>query len=291
MSIARLPRFLDRINVIVGVKWLHPAASWRSLLPKTQSRTCLIASRFWKVSTLYEPVGQDAGEARRFLDDLASAWNAFHGIETMEALAKLRFDDERTGHLSDLPDITEELLGMLTAFVEIPHAGSVHAVTTVWRQQGPPYDLELSYEGLDGPLVLRFNDDTHLAGNVIPKKTVQSRWDAGVSTWLVQQQLEAIVSLAKLAEVANALPLADQQIADAILVLLARLSGAPEPPRSVVREALRWLGQKVDVFADEAAKTGGKAAGALATGTAGYVAMKYVPGLREAIRDALRIAG
>jgi hypothetical protein len=51
------------------------------------------------------------------------------------------------------------------------------------------------------------------------------------------------------------------------------------------------LGQKVDVFADEAAKTGGKAAGALATGTAGYVAMKYVPGLREAIRDALRIAG
>lgn len=81
----------------------------------------------------------------------------------------------------------------------------------------------------------------------------------------------------------------DQLVADAIFALMGRLSATPNPPRGVVREALRWLGQKVDVFVEEAAKTGGKAAGAFVSGAAGYLVLRYVPQLRDAIHDVLRL--
>ncbi len=157
-----------------------------------------------------------------------------------------------------------------------------------------PFDLSIWWEGVDGPLVVRFDDGTHLSAQIEPKRPgapAPPRWEASVSAGIAQGQIETIVSLAQLAGLPAALSQGDRQVAEAILALLSSLTTTPEPPRSVVREVATWLGHKVDVFIEEAVKTGGKAAGLVGVGGAAIALQKHAPTLAEHIRqliDSLR---
>jgi hypothetical protein len=246
------------------------------------------------VGDLTEPAGQEVGEAHRFLSDLRGAWDFFGTYEAWVPLAKFAFDDGRNGAVNDLSDLVDALYNCLTAFVELPHVGTVHTVASVYGKEENPSDFELAYEGTDGPLVLRFRDGSLLTGIVEPaEKSMprRDRWTAGTASWLVQQQLETIASLAQQANIVEALGADAGPIAETIINLLGSLAKTQDPPRRLVREALGWLGGKVDAFADEFARTAGKAAGVATAGTGVYLVGRYLPGLAHAIHDLREVVG
>jgi hypothetical protein len=264
--------------------------AWIGQLPYAHSD--LVADRL--VGDLTEPAGQQVGEAHRFLNDLKGTWDFFGTYEAWVPLAKFAFDDGHTGAVDDLPDVVGALYNCLTTFVDVPHVGTVHAVASVYGKEEEPSDFELAYEGIAGPLVLRFRDGTLLTATVEPAEesmTPRDRWTAGTASWLVQQKLEAVASLAERANIVEALGASSGPIAEAIINLLGGLAKTEDPPRRLVGEALRWLGGKVDAFADEFARTAGKAAGVAAAGTGAYLVGRYVPGLAHAIREMRELVG
>ncbi len=219
-------------------------------------------------------------------------WDFFASCESSAPILELEFDDGRRGAIGDLPDVPEGLLNCLASYFELPHTGSLHARATPYNME-QPFDLTISWEGLDGPLVVRFDDGTHLSAHIESKKgeaPAPTRWEASVGAGIAQRQIEAIVALAQLAEFPAALGQGDRRVADSILALLSSLATTPEPPRSVVREAATWLGHKVDIFIEEAVKTGGKAAGVVGIGGVAYAFKKHAPGLAEHIRQLIDLA-
>lgn len=243
---------------------------------------------------LTEPAGQEAGEAHRFLSDLKGAWDFFGTYEAWVPLAKFAFDDGRYSAVNDLPDVVDALYNCLTTLVEIPHVGTVHTVASVYGKDEDPSDFELAYEGTDGPLVLRFRDGSLLTGIVEPADesiSRRDRWTAGTASWLVQQQLETVASLAQQANIVDALGADAGAIAEGIINLLGSLAKTQDPPRRLVREALSWLGGKVDAFADEFARTAGKAVAVAGAGTGVYLVSRHLPGLAHAIHDLREVVG
>ena len=73
--------------------------------------------------------------------------------------------------------------------------------------------------------------------------------------------------------------------------MLAEVSKADQPPSGVVKAAVRWLGDKLDIFATEAAKWGGR--GTAAVGTAGLALLvdRHLPGLRKTVHEIVSISG
>lgn len=241
---------------------------------------------------LEAPPNQEGGEATRFLEELSVVWDFFASHETSAPVLELEFDDGRRGAIGDLPDVAEGLLNCLASYFEFPHTGSLHARATPYSME-QPFDLSISCEGVDGPLVVKFDDGTHLSARIEPKEPAAPavpRWEASVRAGIAQRQMETIVSLAELAELPAALGQGDREVAEAILALLSSLTTTPEPPRSVVREAASWLGHKVDVFIEEAVKTGGWAAGLVGVGGAAIGLQKHAPGLAEHIRRLIELA-
>ena len=239
--------------------------------------------------------GQNGGEAARFLSELSAGWDFLHAYETMEPLLELTFDDGRNGAASDLEDVPIALYNCLAHYVEMPHVGWLHAQARVIRQQHADFDLQLAYEGSDGPLLVRFNDDSmlmaHLQFGEAPAQPPLTRWKAGVRAGLVQRDLEAIVGLAQLAELVEQMESDERAVAETLLTALARLVQTEEPPHGVVREVLGWLGRKVDVFVDEAVKTAGKATGLVGVGVAGYQLNRHMPELAKRIKEFIEMAG
>lgn len=243
---------------------------------------------------LTEPAGQEASEAHRFLSDLRVTWDFFGTYEAWVPLVKFAFDDGRTSAVNDLPDVVVSLYNCLTAFLEIPHIGTVHTVASVYGKEESPSEFEIAYEGVDGPLVLRFRDGSLLTGIVEPAPEPmlpRDRWTAGTASWLAQQQMETIASLAQQANIVEALDADAKPIAEAIINLLGSLAKTQHPPRGLVHEALGWLGGKVDAFADEFARTFGKVAGVATAGTGAYLVGHYLPGLAHAIHELRDLAG
>ena len=244
------------------------------------------------MSDLAAPPGQDGGEAARFLSEIRTVWDFFASYETSEPLVVLEFDDGRRGAIGDLPDAAEDLLQCLASYYDLPHPGLLHAKATPYKMEATAFDLHLSYEGVDGPLVVRFGDGTLLTAQVEPRKPSAplTRWSAGVASGIAQQRIEAVVSLAQIAELSTLLEEGDRQVAEAVLALLSSLATTPEPPKRVVYEAARWLGRKVDLFIDEAVKTAGKTAGVVAIGGAAYAMKEHAPHLAERIRELVELA-
>lgn len=145
-------------------------------------------------------------------------------------------------------------------------------------------------EEAEAVLLLEFDDGSALTAD-LDLGPEPGTWVSGVSRGQIQLQIEEIVSLALAANLPAALPGSDRRIAQAILDLLGEFAAAPAPPRSDTREAATWLWRKVDLLLDEAAKTGGKAAGALAVGSVGYSLQRHAPALSEKLRELLDIAG
>lgn len=244
------------------------------------------------MSQLEPPPGQEGGEAARFLTDIRTVWDFFASYDTSAPLVVLDFDDGRRGAIGDLPDAAHDLLNCLAAFYELPHSGSLHARATPFHMEQAPFDLSISFEGIDGPLVVTFDDGTFLTAQIEARTPVDTltRWDAGLTSGIAQQQIEAVVSLARLAEMPAALGDGDRQVAEAILTLLGSFATAPEPPKRVVREAAGWLGHKLDVFIEEAVRTAGKAVGVAGVGGAAYLLRKHAPGLAGQIRELVELA-
>ncbi len=117
-----------------------------------------------------------------------------------------------------------------------------------------------------------------------------SRWAAGVASGIAQQQIEAVVSLARRAELPDALAGVDRPVAEALLSMLGNLAATEEPPKTVVRAAAGWLAHKLDVFVEEAVKTAGKTAGVVGVGGAALLVQKHAPGLADQLRELVDLA-
>lgn len=99
-----------------------------------------------------------------------------------------------------------------------------------------------------------------------------------------------MVTLAILTALTAALDGRDSDLAEAVIALLSRLATNPEPPKGLVREAVRWLGRKVDIFLEEAAKTSGKIVGGALVGVAAFQLSKYPPELSEQVARLIDLA-
>lgn len=140
--------------------------------------------------------------------------------------------------------------------------------------------MGLAFEGIDGPLIVRFADESLLTYQVALPKPVPESMRNGDNKE-IQSRVEAVVGLIGLTNIHHLFERDDRRTADALTALLAELATVESPPRSIVREAVRWFAGKLDKFSDAAAESAGKAAGMAAVGTVGLVAWKYLPGLRE----------
>ena len=103
----------------------------------------------------------------------------------------------------------------------------------------------------------------------------------------LRMDVETFVSLWR--AIADDLPLhvADRRTSEALVAMASEVTQTDAPPRRVLREAFRWFAYKADMFAEEAAKAGGKAFGVAVGGTGGVVVTGQLPRLTEAIARVL----
>lgn len=121
------------------------------------------------VFDLRGPNGTPTGDAARFIAALNTARHISSGIDTNASIVRLTFDDGQAGAASDFEDVPIGLYNCLTYYFEIPHTGWLHAVALVYATE-PPFELEVAYEGMDGPLMVRF-----LMGPSSRQRSVQCR--------------------------------------------------------------------------------------------------------------------
>ncbi|MGO9660606.1 MAG: hypothetical protein ACLQVK_01050 [Acidimicrobiales bacterium] len=103
----------------------------------------------------------------------------------------------------------------------------------------------------------------------------------------IQARLEEVVQFLDRSDLLALLEGDDRLTAEGIkelLLSLAHVSGTPD--KSVVSGSLRWLGHKVDVFLDAAAKSSGKAVGPVAVA----VLVAYLPPLHHALDELVTLA-
>jgi hypothetical protein len=238
------------------------------------------------------------GEADRFAKALAGAWDFLHGYETMAPLIELIFDDGRQGAADDLEDVPLALFRCLTEYMEIPHAGWLHTVARVFTE-AEPFDLRLAFQGLDGPLVLRFSDDSMVTYSLDEvNQTSDERaspddlltWEDACASGRAQSGLEAIVGLMELSGITRLFEKDDRLIAEALAAFFGACAKTQSPPKPLLREALHWLQDKVDRFVNEAVAGAGKAVGTGVVVTLGLVAEHYFPSLAHEIAEVLRLS-
>ncbi len=249
------------------------------------------------VSELIEPDGQPAGEARRFLASLSTAQDFLASYETTAPILQLAFDDGRSGSIMDIENVPDHLYGYLLDWYDPPGAAHVMAQATVLKGDSP-FGIDVSWsttedDDLDeGPLLVVFSDGTRLTA-MFPTQEEEvggDSWGVAVHDGSVQRLLESVVSLAQTADLLSTLEVDDRVVGEAVIQLLGHLARTNEPPRGVVREAAGWLWRKVDLFLDEATKTGGKAAGVVAVGAAGLALDRYAPGLARSLKHIIDLA-
>jgi hypothetical protein len=233
----------------------------------------------------------DATEARAFKDELGAAADFLASYETTAPIVAFDFRDGRGGTLSDIWDVSDGLLALLLSYFDLPHVGWLEVDLSVHDRARRT--VQLSFEGHDGPLIVRFSDSSMLLADQLPTQSPEAtidRWDVATRTGVAQQTIESVVTLAELVGLADALDGNDRRVVHALLAMLAELSTIDSPPKGPVRSALRWTLAKVDLLLDEAAKTAGKALGIAAVGAGVLVAKEHFPALEHALRGAYQLA-
>lgn len=229
--------------------------------------------------------------ASMFVAELGTLWDFLATYEDDRPVLTLTFDDGRVGAVSDFPDIGRDLTRCISAYFDIPHTGTLHATAEILRSDHGSWNLELYFEGLGGPVVILFEDGSRgIAADVTEPEQPLGRWQAGVSSGLVQQQLEAVVTLARQVDLLDHFDVDDVKAADAILALLSALATTKNPSKDVAGGPLRWLGRKVDSFIDAAVKVAGGTAGVAAMGATGYVLKDHFSELAAHISDLIDAA-
>ena len=107
----------------------------------------------------------------------------------------------------------------------------------------------------------------------------------------VQLEVEVFVSLWVEHSAALNLGSDDQRVGDALVAMASEVSKVEHPPLEVLRPAFRWLARKLDVFVDEAVKTGGKAAGVAGVAGVAMVASGQAPRLAHLAARIAEILG
>lgn len=182
----------------------------------------------------------------------------------------------------------EDLFYFLSSVLDIPHTGWLPTVVSAPGQNSEEFHVDLAFEGIDGPLRIRFADKTELAGAV--QSASRDPWAIAIENHRVQELLEQVVTLAEAAELVSTIEKDNSEegkIAEAVLQLLAQFSTTEEPPRRIIGESLRWIGGKVDTFIDAAMKVGGTAAGLYGT----YLLGQHLPGMAQALHELRSLAG
>lgn len=190
------------------------------------------------------------------------------------------------------PDtLFENLLVVLSSEVDVPHVDWVGADIRISGTQYP-FSVGLALEGTDGPLHIRFGDDTELlaspdrAGtNPVPPDP----WAQAIATGDAQRLVESIVTLAEQLQLIEVVAAEDRATTEALVRLLGAMSKEPDPPQGVVREAATWLWKKVDRFMDAAAETSGKAAGAAVVAGASCAIGSRFPDLAAKLQELIEI--
>lgn len=232
-------------------------------------------------------------EAEEFRQTLHAAWDFLASYETMEPIVRFALRDGTEGAAAGLDDVPLALFHLLSREVEIPGSDSIHVQATILGDKRT-FPLEISFDGLDGPLRVRLPDDSSTAFDVVPEPPAPAQdasWDAACADGSVQRSIESLVGYVRILEVGGALAPDDRRILDALIEMLAEVSKADQPPSGVVKAAVRWLGDKLDIFATEAAKWGGR--GTAAVGTAGLALLvdRHLPGLRKTVHEIVSISG
>lgn len=83
----------------------------------------------------------------------------------------------------------------------------------------------------------------------------------------------------------------DRRIGDALAAMAAELVKTENPPKSVLRTSFEWFAHKLDVFAEEAAKSAGSTAGKAGMIAGTVAASGQLPKLVEAASNVLKHLG
>jgi hypothetical protein len=210
-------------------------------------------------------------------------------METTAPILKVTSDELGVVEISDLPDVVGGLWGCLLNWNDPPGTSTL-TVEGFIASEDQPFRMTIgglgeTYEDDAEVMLLEFDDGTALTANLATAP--RDAWVRALTHGDVQRNIEEVVSLAIAADLPSSLTPGDRRIAQAILDLLGELATSPDPPRGVIHEAATWLWRKVDLFLDEAAKTGGKAVGAVAVGAIGYAMQRQAPELAAKLRELL----
>ena len=172
-------------------------------------------------------------------------------------------------------------------------------------------DLEITQEGdslsfpvntewplLSGPFVFTFADDSRMEfhdSTEIVTRAPRSRgidpWEELCSSGQVQRAVESLIYFVNRSNLTDLLD-ADERInLDAAVAALDLLVKSQKPDQRILRECVRWIGSKLDTFADAFAKGAGAAAGATAVSLTLYYADRHVPELRHWVNQLSSMTG
>jgi hypothetical protein len=224
-----------------------------------------------------------------FVASLGVVWDFFATYETSAPLAVIESGD--VGRVvADPPDVSRSFIDFFEAFSD--GQDTLRATVQPFGNGEKSHDFVMSLGSGDDALVLTFDDGSQAAVETPPPRPMRADpWAAAAASGEAQQLIESFVTLYQLANVAAALPPEDRRVVEASLTLLGETATTARPPKHLVRSVVRFLGEKANLFIDEAVKTAGKAAGVLGVGAGAYVVKDHLPALAQMLQQLRQLAG
>jgi hypothetical protein len=114
-----------------------------------------------------------------------------------------------------------------------------------------------------------------------PRSEGAVSWDQLCASGRVQAATESVILYVERSGIKDLLDENEKLNLDAAVAALSQLIRAERPDQGIVRESVRWIGTKLDIFADEFAKAAGRTLGVLSIALPAYLVSKHVPELRH----------
>jgi hypothetical protein len=191
----------------------------------------------------------------------------------------------------DIDDLSTVIAQLLDATVGTPTKRGLLCDFEISQEDGSlRFEVSVEWPDLTGPLLFTFADSSqmefHNPGEVVTRAPRRvTSWEELCDTNRVQMVIESVIHSVERSELRTLLDKDETINLDAVLAALTHLVRAERPDQGIVRESVRWIASKLNLFVDGFASAAGKTAGAAAVTLSLCLAGKHVSELHHWIAE------
>lgn len=217
---------------------------------------------------------------------------------TLQVRDKSVDQDGLTIEVSDAEGFVGAVLRLIIDEIGFPNSKKLGCLLVVNNVSGGlmPFEADIEVTSQRDPIVVTFNDRSAVqienpSGMIsIVERPGDVVWAEQCESGKVQIAVESVIALVGELDVKRALSLDDRLNLEAALSILETLVRASKPDKGLLRAAASWIGSKLDMFATEFAKTGGKTSAYVTVAVIEIVLSKHFGPLKEHIDELLKLS-